>query len=305
MTTQPHDQFAKELLGELLAPFGEVKPDFTIKGERRHADIWFLPNNTPIAQRQELGLLGQMVALPCLLEPFRNTVDRAEIRNCLLKLLLLHSELQRKANRQKTTLQEADLPNLWLLVPTASADLRRSFAAAQPSAWVKGVYLLPDSYRSGLVVIHQLPKTTDTLWLRLLGRGNVQKQAIQEFTRLSEAYPLRDSIGDILSSWRTTLEERGSLNKEEGELLMNLSPAYQQRKQEILEEGRQEGRQEGTLAERRTTIENLLKIRFGSLDRQLSSIVEPLLNLSPEEFTPLLLQQSREQLVDRFSSQNS
>ena len=154
-------------------------------------------------------------------------------------------------------------------------------------------------------MIHQLPKTTDTLWLRLLGRGNVQKQAIQEFTRLSEAYPLRDSIGDILSSWRTTLEERGSLNKEEGELLMNLSPAYQQRKQEILEEGRQEGRQEGTLAERRTTIENLLKIRFGSLDRQLSSIVEPLLNLSPEEFTPLLLQQSREQLVDRFSSQNS
>ncbi|MCY7324141.1 MAG: hypothetical protein LH660_20650, partial [Phormidesmis sp. CAN_BIN36] len=96
MTTQPHDQFAKELLGELLAPFGEVKPDFTIKGERRHADIWFLPNHAPIAQRLELGLLGQMVALPCLLEPFRNAVDRAEFRNCLLKLLLLHSDLQRK-----------------------------------------------------------------------------------------------------------------------------------------------------------------------------------------------------------------
>ena len=301
MTTQPHDQFAKELLGELLAPFGEVKPDLAIKGERRHADLWFLPDVTPIAQRQELGLLGQMTALPCLLEPFRNAVDRAEIRNCLLKLLLLHSQLQRKAKRQKTTLREAELPNLWLLVPTASADLRKSFAAAQPSSWIKGVYLLPESYRSGLVVIHQLPKTADTLWLRLLGRGNVQKQAIQEFTSLSEAYPLRDSIGDILSSWRTTLEERDGLNEEEGELLMNLSPAYLQRKQEILEEGRQEGRQEGTLSERRITIENLLKVRFGALDEPLSAIIEPLLDLSPEEFTPLLLQQSREQLVDRFS----
>lgn len=264
-----------------------------------------MPNATPIAQLQDLGLLGQLVALPCLLEPFRNPVDRAEFRNCLLKLLLLHSDLQRKAKRQKTTLQEADLPNLWLIVPTASAELRRSFAAAQPSSWMKGVYLLPESYRTGLVVIHQLPKTVDTLWLRLLGRGNVQKQAIREFTTLSDAYPLRDSIGDILSSWRTTLEERGNLNEQEGELLMNLSPAYLQRKQEILEEGRQEGRQEGTLAERRTTIENLLKIRFGSLDSQLSAIVEPLLDLSPEQFTPILLQQSRDQLVDRFSCQNS
>ncbi len=300
MTTQPHDQFAKELLGELLAPFGEVRSDLPIKGERRYADSWFLPNATPIAQRHDLGLLGQLVDLPCLLEPFRNPVDRAEIHNCLLKLLLLHIDLQRKAKRQKTTLQEADLPNLWLIVPTASADLRRSFAAAQPSSWMKGVYLLPESYRTGLVVIHQLPKTVDTLWLRLLGRGNVQKQAIREFTTLSEAYPLRDSIGDILSSWRTTLEERGNLNEQEGELLMNLSPAYLQRKQEILEEGRQEG----TLAERRTTIENLLKIRFGSLDSQLSAIIEPLLEVSPEEFTPLLLQQSRDQLVDRFSRQN-
>ncbi|WP_181314364.1 hypothetical protein [Phormidesmis priestleyi] len=32
MTTQPHDQFTKELLGELLAPFGEVEPDLAIKG---------------------------------------------------------------------------------------------------------------------------------------------------------------------------------------------------------------------------------------------------------------------------------
>jgi hypothetical protein len=205
MTTQLHDQFAKELLGELLAPFGEVRSDLPIKGERRYADIWFLPNTTPIAQRQDLGLLSQLVALPCLLEPFRNPVDRAELRNCLLKLLLLHSDLQRKAKRQKTTLQEADLPNLWLIVPTESADLRRSFAAAQPSSWMKGVYLLPESYRTRLVVIHQLPKTIDTMWLRLLGRGNVQKQAIREFTTLSDAYPLRDSIGDILSSWRTTL----------------------------------------------------------------------------------------------------
>ncbi|MEM7714421.1 MAG: hypothetical protein AAF349_12750 [Cyanobacteria bacterium P01_A01_bin.68] len=45
----------------------------------------------------------------------------------------------------------------------------------------------------------------------------------------------------------------------------------------------------------------MLRIRFGSLDEELSTIIEPLLSLSTEEFTPLLLQLSREELIERFS----
>ena len=52
--------------------------------------------------------------------------------------------------------------------------------------------------------------------------------------------------------------------------------------------------------ERRTTIENLLRLRFGVLDESLLAIVEPMLELPPEEFTPLLLQLSREELIARF-----
>ena len=53
-------------------------------------------------------------------------------------------------------------------------------------------------------------------------------------------------------------------------------------------------------AERRATIENLLRVRFGSLDDQLEAMIEPVLELAPEEFTPLLLQLSREELLVRF-----
>ncbi len=73
---------------------------------------------------------------------------------------------------------------------------------------------------------------------------------------------------------------------------MELSPLYLQRLEEA--------KQEGVRRERRATIENLLKVRFGSLDEQLSAIIESVLELPPEEFTFLLLQLSREELLARF-----
>lgn len=64
----------------------------------------------------------------------------------------------------------------------------------------------------------------------------------------------------------------------------------------LLEEATQQGRQ----AERRATIENLLLVRFGSLDDTLSAIIPQLLELPPEEFTRELLQLSREALLAKF-----
>lgn len=62
---------------------------------------------------------------------------------------------------------------------------------------------------------------------------------------------------------------------------MELSPLVWQWRQEALQAGR-------TLCHG----ENLLRIHFGELDDQLMAIVEPLLKLSSEEFTRLLLQSS-------------
>ncbi|WP_256875026.1 hypothetical protein [Nostoc sp. C052] len=73
---------------------------------------------------------------------------------------------------------------------------------------------------------------------------------------------------------------------------MRLSPIYEQKLAKV--------KQEGIQAERRNVIENLLRVRFGFLDAELRVIIEPLLVLSPEEFTPLLLQLSRDELLNRF-----
>jgi len=65
-------------------------------------------------------------------------------------------------------------------------------------------------------------------------------------------------------------------------------------------EWEQETKRQGIQQERRAAIENLLKVRFGSLDEQLSVVVPALLEMTAEEYTPLLLQLSREELIARF-----
>jgi hypothetical protein len=76
---------------------------------------------------------------------------------------------------------------------------------------------------------------------------------------------------------------------------MRLEPLYQQDREQAKLEGRQE--------ERRQIVENLLQVRFGTLDEQLSAIIEPVLALSPSEFTPLLMHLSKEELIIRFGEQ--
>jgi hypothetical protein len=92
------------------------------------------------------------------------------------------------------------------------------------------------------------------------------------------------------------LEVGQNIDQEDRDLIMRLSPIYEQR----LAEARQEGQQQGIQRERRITIENLLRVRFGTLDEELVAIIEPMLVLPPEEFTRFLLQSSREELLARF-----
>jgi predicted transposase YdaD len=62
----------------------------------------------------------------------------------------------------------------------------------------------------------------------------------------------------------------------------------------------QEALQEG----QREIVEALLKARFGNLDAELSAIVPVVLKRPSVEFTPLLLQLSREELLDRFRQES-
>jgi regulator of replication initiation timing len=275
MAEFPHDTFAKDYLTELLSTIGKAVPNKVIKSERREGDLWFErnPQMSMAAQQQLLGLMGQLLRRNSLIEVFRNPATAFEIRACRGKLTDIEGELLRQAKRRGQTLTEAELPDLWFIMPTASEAIRRGFGFRRWSTAVRaassqenrklsavpGVYRLPKLDRTGLIVVHQLEVTPETLWLRVLGRSGNQARAIQELVTQPARSRLYNIIEEILTSYLTNLEENRSLTLEEEELIMNLSAAYLKKQQEWKEEGRQEGRQESQREFQIQTVINGLK----------------------------------------------
>ena len=244
-----------------------------------------------------------MAKTQCLFEPFRNPPSEIEIRSCLLKLYAVHGDVVRKAKRENRNIAESDLPILWILTPTFSSRMIAGLGAVEIAEdWVQGVYFLPNILKTAIVAIHQLPENEDTLWLRVLGKGGTQKRAVEELTELPENNPFRENLLEILADWRKNLELRDNLSREEEEVIMNLSPAYLQQ----IEDWKQEGKQEGKLEAELYLITSLLEGRFGSLDAELSGVVEKIAKFPISERTQLLLalgNLSREELLQRLGNE--
>ncbi|MBF2062984.1 MAG: hypothetical protein IGS39_00895 [Calothrix sp. C42_A2020_038] len=355
MTNFPHDQFAKNYLNELLKPLGNVERGKSVAAEIRQIDVYFTPSQNQSPENiKKIGLLGKFASHSGLFEAFRNAATIDEIRSCTTKLHSTFAELQRNAKTNKKRIKEEELPFLWILTPTASKSTLNGFRAYEaPDEWSQGVYLLGNFWRGAIVVLHKLPSTKDTLWLRLLGRGKFRQRAVKELEILTTDNDLRSKAIELLLSLKTTLElkqDTSKIDQDDRGLIMQLSPIYLQRLAEAEQRGEQRARDEAAqlyqqrlaeaeqrgeqrardeaaqlyqqrlaeaeqkgeqrardearqelLKERQKTVENILQARFGVLDEDLRKIIKYLLILSPEEFTPLLLQLSRQELLDRFN----
>jgi hypothetical protein len=118
------------------------------------------------------------------------------------------------------------------------------------------------------VVIHQLPVVEETLWLRVLGRGNVQKQAVEELVELPTSNPYKENLLEILANWRQNLELRDNLTNDEQEDIMNLSPAYLKQREDWKLEGKQE--------EAASLVLRQLARRFGEIPQNLAQQIREL-----------------------------
>jgi hypothetical protein len=317
MTRFIHDQFAKQYLTELLISYGQIEMSKDITSEVRQIDVLFTPASPFPDGIESLGLLGRMAknSSYTIFEPFRNAVSKSEIRSCMGKLFDIHADLERQTKRNNTRINEEELPYLWIFTPTASADILESFNfTLDEENWGKGIYFLGKALKTVLIVIHQLPSTPETLFLRVLGRGKVQRQAVEELEALSENSPFLTNIiqlvHDLIAVLSARQEKEHDIDQDDQELIMKLSEMYQQQLAEIKkqereegeQQGLQKGRQEGLARERRAMIESILQVRFGELDSELATIIDQVIAMTREEFTPLLLQLSREELLARFTN---
>ncbi|MCY7274126.1 MAG: DUF4351 domain-containing protein [Phormidesmis sp. CAN_BIN44] len=182
---------------------------------------------------RDLGLLGRMVQTPCLLEPYRNTPTRTEVRVSVMKLVWIQEDERRKV--QQDVLSETDLPRLWILAATTSKPLIDNAGGVLKSDWMPGVYFMADIFKMAFtpsgnceatVAIDQLPETEETLWLRILGRDETQERAIREVLALPTNHPRRNGILRLLASWKVRIDVGGIEDFSGQEALMALSEAF-------------------------------------------------------------------------------
>jgi hypothetical protein len=127
----------------------------------------------------------------------------------------------------------------------------------------------------------------------------VQQEAIDEIAALSADSPYRSGVLALFSTLKVMLENRIDREVDETELLMKLtqSPLFV----EYMERATNEARTQGLETGHQDVVENILTARFGTLDAELTGIIPNIIKLSPPEFSPLLVNLSRAELLDRFA----
>jgi hypothetical protein len=219
---------------------------------------WFVPRVVEGAI-DRLGLLGRMLQGPAVFEPYRNAPTRQEFRIGTMKLVWVQEDERRKA--KVDVLPEEDLPGLWILAPKVSKPLRRTFRAWQGRGWPKGVYFAGDGYKTGVVSIEELPETPETIWLRVLGRGETQKRAVEELQAMPKSTPMRYETLQLVFSWRVRIDlEDLAAEFAIQEEIMALSEAYLAWETELKETSREEGEVMRATAIARTMLQDNLPV---------------------------------------------
>jgi hypothetical protein len=69
-----------------------------------------------------------------------------------------------------------------------------------------------------------------------------------------------------------------------------------------LEQGLEQGLNQGLEQERRSSISSLMELRYGTIDEPLLAVLPALMALTSPEYNRLLLQLSKQELIEHFRS---
>jgi Skp family chaperone for outer membrane proteins len=247
------DAFAKEharIIGEGL---GEFDDNLSISTETLDFDVLFIPNSEFLAQdEQTLDLYCRLLKTDSVvnIEFFSGALRSENLRECRIRTNLdwvkqrnyydrLNKEIKASKDLANTRKLEAKLskPKLkfcWIIVALSSTKTLDSYRAKPHPTWGKGVYLLPEIEQMGVVIIPELEKSPDTLWLRTLGKEKILTEAFLETIDLPFAHPKRNAIIDLGRSYFNFLSEIEVPSDEETTDMRTLREIYQANRAETI-----------------------------------------------------------------------
>jgi len=237
VVSSPFDQFAKDILELLLSAYGRVETEVEAPALRsQRADVMFEPDPSRDAARRALGLVGEMTARCCLLDPFHEAPDVAQVRGCLRKLLN-HQHARSLGQRPSAEVS-------WLLCGGRPDAALASLRFAPSPGWPRGFYDLGPAMPLVIVVLSELPATPDTLALRLMGAGLTLRRAITDLQGTPPG-PVRDALVRRVVELHHDREVRDPHAPEDEDELMRSLPFVEELERRCRTEGHTEGRTEG------------------------------------------------------------
>ncbi|EYF03009.1 DUF4351 domain-containing protein [Chondromyces apiculatus] len=274
------DQFAKNILRDALNRASTAETEVEVLAATQKIDVYSVSDPAREAERREMGLLGELSAEPSLFEPYHATPSLRHVRHCLRKQLTWHHELERRARAARVSAgSQVDpeppsqppvpFPALVVISPGRPETVLEAYGCqrARPGLWqaVPGLAMC-------IVILAELPRTRDTLLLRLLGEGQLLHGALADLAALPEDAWENGVATPLLVHFRLSLVEAAA--NEEDEMSAEIRAWFQDYQQKLRDESRSEGQQEGCREGERLMLLKLLQSRFGDLPAAVVTRIE-------------------------------
>lgn len=235
------DQLAKQLVSALLKGFGQTSTNEEVLADSQQIDIWHLPDK-PTRDRARLGLLGRMTESACLLEPYHEPPDDDDLRDCIRKQLSFHHARVLKARAADGGKAVVPLATCWIVSSGRPRSTLPAFGFVPAEGWPSGIYDTLPGLRLKLVVLTELPRSRETLLVRLMGRGAVLKHALSDLLALARDSWERAAVLPVFARLRFELPQDSSdRTAEEEELAVTSQEMVEALQREAMEKGIEKG----------------------------------------------------------------
>jgi hypothetical protein len=237
--------FSTALLNELTADNDRVMINPEVVGEADLVDVLFEPDLDQ--SRTSLGLLGELLFAPAIIETLRWTPDEWTYRTCMSHWLRWKSEasgsiipIDATPVYEEEEDDDYDYDNppdeedyepepvdkiLLVLMPRITPEYLE-YCGFRPSEHnIPGVYSSAPAFCTTIVALNHLPQDASTLFLRLLSRGFAQRNAITELLNLDVSHPHRQTALQQLQQWHQRLST-GQMGRESQRLMATLAQTH-------------------------------------------------------------------------------
>jgi hypothetical protein len=185
-----HDERAKDILDVLLDDLGTLEREFEVPALRaQRADLRFAPLPEHTVTRRSLGILGLMTEVAALYEPFSWAPSIAEVQGCLRKLL--------NAQHAGRLTPSRAVERMWLLCAGRPDAALAHFGAMPMAGWPPGFYALR-GLALVIVVLAELPRSDDTVALRLMGALATRQGAYADLRARLETVPRGAKLFEVV-----------------------------------------------------------------------------------------------------------